>query len=141
MDRIDPLPTVRRRDLVREVLRVVRFGLVGLAAAAIHMSIAVGLVRWAGWPPMTANLAAFAVAFLFSFQGHFAWSFADSGVARRGAMVRFFVIAVTAFALNNGVLAGLLEAQVIGPVPALVCAAVVIPLASYAGARLWAFRT
>jgi putative flippase GtrA len=140
MGRPDPTLGTGRRGLVREALQMIRFGLVGAAATGIHMAVAVGLAVGPGWPPLAANLAAFLVAFLFSFQGHFAWSFAGTGVRRRAAMVRFLVIALGAFAVNNGILAGLLEAQVVGPVPALVCAAVVIPIASYAGARLWAFR-
>ena len=39
------------------------------------------LVGWFDWRPIHANFAAFGVAFLVSFFGHYRWTFADQRAA------------------------------------------------------------
>jgi len=59
--------------------------------------------------PYIANLLAFIVAFQVSFWGHFAWSFQESDIPRNTAMLRFFIVAIVSFLINELMLAGLLE--------------------------------
>lgn len=122
------------------IASLTRFGVIGAVATAAHLAVAVSLVQGAAFDPIVANLCAFAVAFVLSFFGHHMWTFAESRVPRRVAMARFFTIALGAFALNNAVLVWLLRSGLIGPVAALIVAILIIPVASYVGARLWAFR-
>ena len=60
-----------------ERLRLMRFGIIGLAAAAIHYWTVVVLVELAGVAPLHANVGGFAVAFWCSYFGHRHWTFAD----------------------------------------------------------------
>ncbi|MBI5255470.1 MAG: GtrA family protein [Burkholderiales bacterium] len=122
-----------------EHTRVLRFILVGGLAAAVHWLAVVLLVsRW-GWPPVLANVPAWAVALGVSFAGHHRWTFGGHGAAPGRAFGRFFVVSAAAFCLNEAAYAlllhwsrmhyGLLLALVLAGVAAL----------TYLANRHWAF--
>ena len=64
---------------VTELLRLVRFGAVGLLAAAVHYWVVIGLVELLQIAPLKANFGGVAVAFWFSDIGHRHWTFAARG--------------------------------------------------------------
>ena len=125
-----------KRRLKREVKTAARFGLVGTVATAAHLSVAA--VLSALWPALSefiVNLCGFLVAFQISLIGHRRLTF-----RRRGRAKRFFTLAVLGFVLNNGVLAALLASTRIAGFWAIVIATLTVPLITYVGSRLWAFR-
>jgi putative flippase GtrA len=125
-----------KRRLKREAKTAARFGLVGTAATAAHLSVAA--VLSALWPTLSefiVNLCGFLVAFQISLIGHRRLTF-----RRRGRAKRFFTLAVLGFVLNNGVLAALLASTRIAGFWAIVIATLTVPLITYVGSRLWAFR-
>jgi len=125
-----------KRRLKREVKTAARFGLVGTVATAAHLSVAA--VLSALWPTLSefiVNLCGFLVAFQISLIGHRRLTF-----RRRGRAKRFFTLAVLGFVLNNGVLAALLASTRIAGFWAIVIATLTVPLITYVGSRLWAFR-
>ncbi|MED5499453.1 GtrA family protein [Salinicola sp. LHM] len=125
-----------KRRLKREAKTAARFGLVGTVATAAHLSVAA--VLSALWPTLSefiVNLCGFLVAFQISLVGHRRLTF-----RRRGRAKRFFTLAVLGFVLNNGVLAALLASTRIAGFWAIVIATLTVPLITYVGSRLWAFR-
>ncbi len=116
-----------------------RFTIVGLAATATHLGIVWGLVTARALPPLPANLAAFLCAFVVSFTGQYFWTFRSTR-NHYAALWRFFVVAGSAFLLNNVVLVGLLDAGVMPERWATVLAVLVIPPFTYLFSRIWALR-
>ncbi|KAA0015642.1 GtrA family protein [Salinicola corii] len=125
-----------KRRLTREAKTAVRFGLVGSLATAAHLSVAA--VLSALWPALSeflVNLCGFLVAFQISLIGHRRLTF-----RRRGKARRFFALALSGLALNNGVLAMLLASTRISGFWAIGIATLTVPVITYIGSRLWAFR-
>src|SRR5262245_11741863 len=127
------------RHAKAELFRIGRFGLVGVAATCAHMLIACGLIMSTDLPALFANALAFVTAFGISFSGHYFWTFASSGNPTR-AMRRFFVISVTAFLANSLLLAQLIRFDWMSAATSAATAAAIIPVISFLGGRLWAFR-
>ncbi|WP_110655652.1 GtrA family protein [Salinicola halimionae] len=125
-----------KRRLKREAKTAARFGLVGGVATAAHLSVAAILsASWPGLSEFVVNLCGFLVAFQISLVGHRRLTF-----RRRGRARRFFTLALLGFALNNGVLAALLASTDIAGFWAIGIATLTVPLITYVGSRLWAFR-
>lgn len=85
-------------------LQAAKFGSVGLAATATHVTIFSVVIEIWNIDPMLSNLIAFCFAFGVSFFGHFHWTFSDGGVAcrnRRSAGIRFLFTALIGLALNS----------------------------------------
>jgi len=125
-----------KRRLKREAKTAARFGLVGGVATAAHLSVAA--VLSALWPALSeflVNLCGFLVAFQISLIGHRRLTF-----RRRGKARRFFALALSGFVLNNGVLAVLLASTRISGFWAIGIATLTVPVITYIGSRLWAFR-
>lgn len=120
----------------REAKTAIRFGLVGGTATVAHLVVAA--VLSAGLPALSefvVNLCGFAVAFQISLIGHRRLTF-----RRRGRARRFLTLAVLGFLLNNGVLAVLLASTQVAGFWAIGISTLTVPLITYIGSRLWAFR-
>lgn len=115
-------------------LRPLRFILVGGLATLVHILVAGTLLAIFEPQPYVANFIAFLVAFGVSYCGHRYLTF-----ARRGSILRFFVVAIAGFALNNLLLTGLL-ALGLSAFLAIVVATALVPVFSYLASSLWAFR-
>jgi putative flippase GtrA len=119
----------------RELFTVYRFALVGALATLVHLAVAGSVVfLLPASSPFLANIAGFLVAFFVSFAGHRHYTF-----RRKGSMRRFFVIALAGFALNNGLLSGIIAAEYVGEFAAITVATLAVPLLTFLAARLWAF--
>lgn len=138
-----PSPTARKRfwklQLWQELITAARFGLVGVFATAVHITLVWVLLRHTATPPLVANTLAFLTAFGVSFSGNYWWTFRSPGHPRR-AMYRFFLISGSAFLINTLVLALLLQAAWLPPHLAAVCSASLVPVLSYLASRLWGFK-
>ena len=122
----------------REFFTVSKFTVVGVLAALVHIGVVWFLIEFFQWPPFVANLLAFLTAFSVSFTGQYYWTFRTNRVWHH-ALARFFTVSLAAFAVNNIVLAGLLDADLTSPALSAVVAAMVIPLFTYVLGRFWAF--
>ena len=128
-------------DRIGERLRLMRFGLIGASAAAIHYFSAILLVELAGLPPLHANIGAFAIAFWCSYFGHRHWTFAD----RRGGnavavFLRFLITALFGFVLNQWLFYLLLTYLNLPYFVSLAIVMVIVAASTYLLSRLWAFR-
>jgi putative flippase GtrA len=123
----------------REFLYAARFGIVGTVATLVHLAVVWMLIERAELPPLAANSLAFLSAFGISFAGNYYWTFGRAG-PRKAAMQRFFLVSSSAFAVNTLALAALISTGWLAPSTAAVCAAFLIPAATFVASRWWAFR-
>jgi putative flippase GtrA len=115
-----------------------RFIVVGAAAALTHWLVAVALMHW--WPPLLANIVGFGCAFPVSFVGHWRWSFHGQGARWMDALPRFALVALSAFAANEGLYALALRWKGWTPEVALVAVLLAVAGGTFAFSRAWAFR-
>lgn len=130
-----------RQSLKTEAGAAGKFAIVGIAATLTHAGVS-GVLLEIGWlPAMLANLAGFVIAFGVSFSGHYYWSFSHlrQHNAALKAMVRFFLIAVSGFALNASVLALWLSFTPWPELLGLMIAIAIVPALTFVAARMWAF--
>ncbi|QJP06768.1 GtrA family protein [Pseudomonas multiresinivorans] len=134
----DPTPSLQSR-LWRELLIAARFGIVGIGATALHISVAWSLITYMATPALLANLIAFLCAFGLSFGGNYLWTFSTPGSPAK-AIRRFFVISLSAFLANSALLATILASGWLSPRLAVVASAAVVPGFTFLASRLWGFR-
>lgn len=120
--------------------RLLRFGLVGAAAAAVHLAMVSLLVALGGWHPLVANVVAFLVAFCVSYAGHAGWTFGDSTASARHSLPRFFAVAVSSFVVNEALYALLLAWTPLQYQVALFITLVAVAVLTFVASRYWAFR-
>lgn len=87
----------------------IRFCLIGLCAAAIHVTVVIILEKTRlalAW----SNLAGFGVAFWMSYFGHRYFTFTTSNAQHRQMMFRFLMVACSGFLLNEALVLSLKEA-------------------------------
>jgi len=118
---------------------MLRFVAIGILATLVHMAAALALHVIGKLPIMAANVTAFLLAFSVSFAGNYYWTFQARGSFRK-SLGRYLLIAGGACIANNLVLAGLLRAQHIDAIRAIVISAAVVPVCTYVLSRLWAFK-
>ncbi|MFN5511944.1 MAG: GtrA family protein [Burkholderiales bacterium] len=128
-----------RAVLRAEGKRLLRFGLVGLAATAVHLAVLAALIRWCGWAVLWANSLAFCAAFLMSFSGNYRWTF-RARIDRAIALRRFLITSVAGFGLNTAVLAFMVHGMSMPALPSGMVAALLMPVFAYVASRVWVFR-
>ncbi len=119
--------------------QIVRFIFVGGAAFGVHFSI-VSIIVPLGAHPLAANVAGFLLAFGVSYLGHRHWTFPSASSARHAALMRFFFVAVSGFALNEALYWFLLTATVLDYRTALVIVLAAVAVVTFTVSKLWAFR-
>lgn len=122
-----------------ELFIAARFGVVGLSATAVHITIVWLLLEKTVFIPIAANALAFLFAFGISFAGNYVWTFRSPGSPRR-AMLRFFIISVCAFTLNSLFLVFLMYKGWFSSVISVVISASVVPVISFSASRIWGFE-
>ena len=122
-----------------ELMRIARFGVVGVGATATHMATAVLCVELAGLSPELATTIGMGASMGVSYFGHQMFTFGVKA-DHRTYLPRFLVSTVIAYLLNVGLVAliteGLRQPYQLG----LAVVAVVIPLSNYLIGRLWVFE-
>jgi len=79
------------------------FGLVGGGASLLHIAVAVAMDWFFILSIFVVNLVGFLTAFLWSYLGHYHWTFRSSK-SHRQAVPRFALTALAGYVVNNGVL-------------------------------------
>jgi len=119
--------------------QLLRFGIVGLTAAALHFSIVVGAVEYLALLPLIANVFAFAFAFQISYWGHRLWTFAGTTSLHREAFPKLMLIQVINFAANESLFYIFLNLNLPYPV-ALLIVLTTLPVFTFISSKLWVFR-
>lgn len=117
--------------------RVVRFGIIGAASTGAYVALAL-IGKGLGLPVSAASLAAYAVAFPFSYFGHRRVTF-QSDRPHREAVSRF--VALNLFGLLLAVAMPWLLCDQLGlpGIAGIVAVAVTVPLSSFLGQSLLVF--
>ena len=121
--------------------QVVRFGLVGAAAAATHFVVAVACVRGLAADPQIANVVGFLIAFSVSFLGQWRWTFATHATPLARALPSFFVVSIAGFAVNALAYRLLLTRTPLRYDVALAIVLIGVAAMTFALSRFWAFRS
>jgi putative flippase GtrA len=126
-------------NFCHEFFMATRFGLVGLSATVVHITIVWLLLEKTAFIPIVANSLAFLFAFGFSFAGNYVWTFRSPGSPRR-AMFRFFMISACAFTLNSLYLFLLIHKGWFSPVISAMLSASAVPVITFMASRIWGFE-
>ena len=132
-------PTMSALTLVQQLPQALRFVLVGGSAAATHLLVVWALVQGAQWAPLWANGVAFLVAFWVSYGGHALLTFAGSGARHRQALPRFFVVACSAFAINELLYLAALRWLPWHYLLSLLAVLLAVAVGTFVSSKLWAF--
>ncbi len=120
------------------ILQIARFGVVGVAAMAVHWLVVVALVSL-GLAPLIANVMGFAVAFNVSYLGHRRWTFA-SDAAHSTTLGRFFAVALGSFIINEVLYSLLLRYTHLNYQVALALVLFAVAALTFVLSRYWAFK-
>lgn len=120
------------------IAQLARFGVVGIAAMAVHWAVVAAIVPL-GVAPLLANVIAFAVAFNASYFGHRNWTFA-SRASHTATLPRFLGVALASFALNEALYAVLLARTALDYRSALLVVLIAVAALTFVLSRCWAFR-
>lgn len=121
------------------LLQVMKFGLVGAAATAVHLAVGLVLI-YAGWHALGANIAGFVTAFCVSFVGHFGYSFADQSPVMLVSLWRFAVAACGGFLLNKAILSVLIFVMAVDNTFAFAVSTLSAAALTYFLSKQWAFK-
>lgn len=113
---------------------------VGCAAAFTHLAVVAAAVETVALQPLAANVMGFCVAFLVSFGGHSRWTFPIDRRRLATARLRFFLVALSGFVVNQTAYAGALH--IFGTayyLPILAAVVLGVAAATFLLSKLWAF--
>jgi putative flippase GtrA len=115
-----------------------RFGLVGIAATTLYAFLAIALVKWIGFTPVQASLAAYAAAAVFSYLAHKSVTFMSSG-SHRSEAARFILLTATGFAIAYAAPALLTAKLGLPPIIAILVTCLLIPAINLLMLDRWVF--
>lgn len=122
------------------LMQIIRFGVVGTIASAIHFSIVVSLVELGLFTPLNANIIAFIFAFQASYWGHRTWTFRGTVVYHHVAMTRLLLVACTNLAANQGLFYIFLNYVKLPYIIALLVTLAILPVLTFTLGKFWIFR-
>lgn len=121
-----------------ELRSAFRFAIVGVAVTMVHLFTAQLSLFYGVLSAFSSNFLGFIVAFFAGFVGHYYFTFEGTSHFRT-SLLRYGVIACTGFFANNSVLFWLVSSEILSEQSALAVAILLIPVATFAAARLWGF--
>lgn len=120
--------------------QILKFGCIGTAAAGVHMGVVALLVPY-GLHPLLANIVGFITAFNVSYFGHRFWTFDNNTtLSHKESASRFWIIAVTSFAINETLFFLFLHYTALPYLAALFVVLIMVTPITFILSRLWAFR-
>jgi putative flippase GtrA len=128
------------RQLTAEVARIIRFGIVGIAATLVYAGVTYLVVETGVAKPIMASVIGQLTAGFISYFGHLRFSFAVDP-DHKSFVWRFLVIAAVTFAMNIGVTFLLTEVLGLSYRVSIVVVTVLIPITNYLCNRFWVFHS
>ena len=123
---------------LQSILQIARFGIVGVGATLIHGGVAWLLLRESLLPLLIINCAAFGAGFIFSFLGHYHWTF-RGGAPKLRSLMRFFTVAFGGLLVSTLVLSIFIHVHAMNDIAKLAISILVIPPVTFILGKLWAF--
>jgi putative flippase GtrA len=128
--------SAERQGMTRELFW---FGVVGVTAMLVHLGSVSLLLVPMGLPPLLANVLGFLLAFQVSHAGHHKLTFGAAGAPVARSRVRFFMVALISFVINELMYALLLHFTQLDYRLALAMVLVAVAALTFFSARNWAF--
>ena len=119
--------------------QIMRFGLVGVVASAVHFSIVVMLVQQLSLAPLIANIIGFSIGFQVSYSGHRHWTFRGTTAEHSVAYTRLLILQINNFILNETFYYILLNMHIPYQI-ALIIVLSIMPILTFTISKLWIFR-
>jgi putative flippase GtrA len=123
---------------MHELTKLLRFCAVGVLATALHLSVSFVALNFADLTVWGANLFGFLVAAVFSYLGHYHFSFASERI-HRAAIARFCVTTLTAYLANIVSVWLLINYFSLEDSIALIIGISVMPIVTFTLSRLWVY--
>ncbi len=120
------------------IQQIARFGIIGIAAAALHYCIVVLLVQNQIAEPLVANVFGFVWGFQVSYWGHRNWTFASLASHRRAAPK--MVVVQTLNFIGNETLFYILLSFGLPYTLALLIVLMVLPIFTFIASKVWVFN-
>ena len=118
----------------------VQFVAVGGCAAATHLAVVGLLVQFAHMAPLVANVLAFLVAFIVSYNGHALLTFAQARAHGWAVVARYFAVASASFAANELLYAIALNWLHWHYLYSLAGVLLLVAVGTFFASKWWAFR-
>lgn len=119
-----------------------KFGIVGSAAALVHLSVLYLLVHYAAISPVVGNMLAFMVAFGVSYPGQAKWTFVDRNIDHRKGVGRFLSIQLLSnFVINQSLFFLLLRYTELNYFVVCVMVLVIVAVITYLLSFYWGLRS
>jgi len=134
-----PTHSSQARWLLEEITQILNYSAVGFVGVIVHAAIAFSLILAFETPLLQAHTLGFLAGFLVAAHGHARFTFTDVDDPPR-ARRRFFVVCCAALLISHGFAASL-TAIGVGVLLAQGLTIIVSCCLSYAGSRLWAFKS
>lgn len=116
-----------------------RFGIIGMFAAIVHLGTVILLVESNLLPPLLANIIAFMIAFQVSYFGHRLWTF-QADTEHRRAFPKLLLVSCTTFIANEGLFYLLMTIFKMPYIAALFIVLTLLPIFTFTLSKLWVFR-
>ncbi len=117
-----------------------QFVLVGGCAAATHLAVVALLVQLTQMAPLVANVLAFLVAFVVSYNGHALLTFSSAGARGWPVVGRYFAVACLSFVGNELLYALALDWLHWHYLWSLAGVLLLVAVATFVLSKFWAFR-
>jgi putative flippase GtrA len=117
------------------------FGIVGVTAMLVHLGSVSLLLVPLGLSPLVANVLGFLLAFQVSHAGHHKLTFGAAGAPASRSRVRFFLVALLSFVINELMYAALLHFTHLDYRLALAMVLIAVAALTFFSARNWAFAS
>lgn len=125
---------------LRRLPQLFQFVLVGGASAATHLAVVGALVALTGLAPLWANVLAFLVAFVVSYNGHALLTFSAARARGWAVVARYFAVASLSFAANELLYYIALNWLHWHYFWSLALVLVLVAVGTFAMSKFWAFR-
>lgn len=121
------------------LFRVIRYGMVGVCAAAAHAAMAMAAFHMMNIDPTISNFMGFVTGAVISYLGSYYFTF-KSAEGHKRILPRFVLVWLIGIAINVGVFKAMLAAFELPFIIYVFIAIVLTPIAQYLMLRFWAFK-
>lgn len=132
-----------RNALVRFITQVYRFGIVGIIATTLHVSVFAFCIEVYAVPALVANLIAYGVAFTFGFSGHLYWTFSHAGQHTRQywktTALKYLTVSLIGLCLNSAVVHLVVNILGLSYMYAIALMVTLVPGTTFLLSKFWAF--
>ncbi|MFN3730615.1 GtrA family protein [Comamonas testosteroni] len=125
---------------LRRLPQLLQFVLVGGSAAATHLAVVGLLVSLGGMPPLRANVLAFLVAFVVSYNGHALLTFSAAQARGWPVVAKFFAVACLSFVANEALYYIALNWLHWHYFWSLAAVLVLVAIGTFVMSKFWAFK-